>query len=338
LSEKLLPNCTHVNHPGYFGLITPSPSPMGILGDFLASALNQNLGTYTVGPAAIAMERRTVRWLNDLVGYDERAGGNFTSGGTMANFIGVKLARDWASGDRAQHEGVAGRWAVYTSQERHVAVDKAVDAVGAGRECLRILPTDDEFRIRIDALEEAVARDKAAGIRPMCIVGISGTTNTGSLDPLPKLREIADRERMWLHVDAAYGGGMLLSRKWPGLLDDLTLADSVEMDEAGERYQYFVHGFEQSRRFRGLKVWMSFKRYGSEQIGRWIDGNVEQAKHLHDLCREHSEFRPVMTCVGNIPSSDRSCTRRCRRSAFAMTRAGSRKTRSVGSTARSPAA
>jgi glutamate/tyrosine decarboxylase-like PLP-dependent enzyme len=166
----------------------------------------------------------------------------------------------------------------------------------------------------------------------MCIVGISGTTNTGSLDPLPQLRELADRERMWLHVDAAYGGGMLLSRKWPGLLDDLKLADSVtidphkwfyapldagailvrdaqrltasfgmkppyltdEMDEPGERYQYFVHGFEQSRRFRGLKVWMSFKRYGSEQIGRWIDGNVEQAKHLYDLCRQHSEFRPVM--------------------------------------------
>ncbi len=140
LSEKLLPHCTHVNHPGYFGLITPSPNPMGILGDFLASALNQNLGTYTVGPAAIAMERRTVRWLNDLVGYDERAGGNLTSGGTMANFIGVKLARDWASQDRAQHEGVRQRFAVYTSQERHVAVDKAVDAVGAGREGLRILP------------------------------------------------------------------------------------------------------------------------------------------------------------------------------------------------------
>jgi aromatic-L-amino-acid decarboxylase len=352
LSEKLLPNCTHVNHPGYFGLITPSPSPMGILGDFLASALNQNLGTYTVGPAAIALERRTVRWLNDLVGYDDRAGGNLTSGGTMANFIGVKLARDWASEDRAQHEGVRQRFAVYTSQERHVAVDKAVDAVGAGREGLRILPTDDEFRIRIDALEEAITRDKAAGIRPMCIVGISGTTNTGSLDPLPQLREIADRERMWLHVDAAYGGGMLLSRKWPGLLDDLKLADSVtidphkwfyapldagailvrdarrltasfgmrppyltdEMDESGERYQYFVHGFEQSRRFRGLKVWMSFKRYGSEQIGRWIDGNVQQAKHLYDLCQKHPDFRPVMSppmsaiCIrydpGGIPEDE----------------------------------
>jgi aromatic-L-amino-acid decarboxylase len=352
LERKLFPHCTHVNHPGYFGLMTPSPNPMGILGDFVASALNQNLGTYTVGPAAIALERRTVRWLNDLVGYDERAGGNLTSGGTMANFIGLKLARDWATDDRAQHEGVRDRLAVYCSEERHVAVDKAVDAVGAGRAALRALPTDDEFRIRVDALEAAIARDRAAGIRPMCIVGISGTTNTGALDPLRQLRMIADRERMWLHADAAYGGGMLLSRRWPGVLDGLELADSVtidphkwfyapldagailvrdasrltasfgmrppyltdEMDEGGERYQYFVHGFEQSRRFRGLKVWMSFKRYGAEQIGRWIDGNVAQAQRLYDLCRDQADLHPAMRppmsaiCIrydpGGIPAEE----------------------------------
>src|SRR5919106_5209174 len=94
LQEKLLPYCTHVNHPGYFGLICPTPTPVGILGDLHASALNQNVGTYTIGPSAVAMERRTVRWLNDLVGYDSKAGGNLTSGGMMANFIGLKLAPD----------------------------------------------------------------------------------------------------------------------------------------------------------------------------------------------------------------------------------------------------
>jgi glutamate/tyrosine decarboxylase-like PLP-dependent enzyme len=133
LEQKLLPYCTHVNHPGYFGLITPSPTPMGVLGDLLASALNQNVGAWQIGPSATAMERRTVRWLTDRVGGDARAGGNLTSGGTLANFIGLKLARDCASGDRAQHEGVTGRWAAYASEERHVSVDKAVDAVGIGR-------------------------------------------------------------------------------------------------------------------------------------------------------------------------------------------------------------
>ncbi len=338
LREKLLPYCTHVNHPGYFGLITPTPAPAGILGDFIASALNQNLGDYTIGPSAVAMERRTVRWLNDMVGYDARAGGNLTSGGTMANFIGLKLARDSVSGDTAQHDGVSGRWAVYASEERHVAVDKAVDAVGIGRRALRVLPADDGFRISVDALERAIADDRSAGVRPLCIVGIAGTTNTGAVDPLPELRCIADREGMWLHVDAAYGGGMLLSRRWPGLLEGLDGADSITIDphkwffapldagavlvrdagrleasfglrppyltdelDTGERYQYYVHGFEQSRRFRGLKVWMSFKRYGARQIGEWIDANVEYALRLWALVRDHPDFEaavePPMSAV-----------------------------------------
>ncbi len=331
LETKLLPNSTHVNHPGYFGLITPSPNPAGILADFIASALNQNTGAYTIGPAAVAMERRAVRWLCDLAGYGPQAGGNLTSGGMMANFVGLKLARDWVSGDRAQHEGVGGRWAAYTSEERHVSVDKAADAVGVGRDGLRTLPTDDGFKLRIDALEEAIARDRAAGIRPMCIVAMAGSTNTGAIDDLHALRRIADRERMWLHADAAYGGGMLLSRATPGLLDGLAQADSItidphkwfyapldagailvrdetrltasfgisppyltdEKDTSGERYNYFVHSFEQSRRFRGLKVWMAFKRYGAETIGSWVDANVKQAVRLYDLAGRHPSFIPA---------------------------------------------
>ncbi len=113
LQQKLLPYCTHVGHPGYMGLITPSPNPVGVIGDFICSALNQNLGVYSIGPSAVAMERQTVRWLADIAGYGSQAGGNLTSGGMMANFIGLKLARDWVSGDRAQHDGVQQRWAVY---------------------------------------------------------------------------------------------------------------------------------------------------------------------------------------------------------------------------------
>src|SRR5215208_6176675 len=133
LEEKLIPYCTHVNHPGYMGLITPSPNPAGILADLLASALNQNVGAWSIGPSAVVMERQVIRWLNDLIGYDEKAGGNLTSGGMTANFIGIKLGRDGTTGDRAQHEGLQGNWAVYVSEERHVSVDKAVDAVGIGR-------------------------------------------------------------------------------------------------------------------------------------------------------------------------------------------------------------
>ena len=339
LETKLLPFSTHVNHPGYFGLMTPTPTTMGILGDFIASTLNQNLGTYTIGPAAIAVERQTVRWLTELVGYGEGAGGNLTSGGMMANLIGLKLGRDWASGDTVQHEGVHSRGAAYASEERHVSVDKAIDVLGLGREGLRVLPTDDDFRVRLDSLEVAIAEDKARGIQPMCLIGIAGTTNTGSVDPLPELRAIANRERMWMHVDAAYGGGVLLSKKRAGLLRGLETADSVtmdphkwfyapidagavlvkdearltssfgmmpsyltdEMDTDGERYQYYVHGLEQSRRFRSLKVWLGFKRYGAEQIGQWIDANIEQTEHLYELGQVSPEFesliKPLMSGI-----------------------------------------
>jgi aromatic-L-amino-acid/L-tryptophan decarboxylase len=331
LEAKLLPYCTNVGHPGYMGLITPSPNPIGIIADFICSALNQNIGAYTIGPAAVAMERRVVRWLTDLAGYGEEAGGNLTSGGMMANFIGLKLARDWATQDKAQQDGIQQRWAVYASEERHVSVDKAVDAVGLGRSALRALPTDTNFRVRLDALEAAIAEDHKHGIHPMCIVGVFGTTNTGAVDPVGELRTIADREGMWLHMDAAYGGGMLLSHAWPMRNQGLELADSItidphkwfyapldagailvkderrltasfgmkpsyltdELDRANERYQYYVHSFEQSRRFRGLKVWMSFKRYGTRQIGEWIDGNIRQAKHLYALVAKHPEFEPA---------------------------------------------
>ena len=331
LESKLLPYCTHVGHPGYMGLITPSPNPVGIVADFICSAINQNLGAYSIGPSAVAMERRVVRWLTDMCGYDAKAGGNFTSGGMMANFIGLKVGRDAVTRDRAQHDGVRERWAVYVSEERHVSIDKAVDAIGLGRNALRTLPTDANFQVRLDALEEAITRDKKSGIRPMSIVGVFGTTNTGAVDDIRELRRIADREGMWLHVDAAYGGGMLLSHEWPMRDRGLELADSItidphkwfyapldagavlvkdqdrltasfgikpsyltdELDQANERYQYYVHGFEQSRRFRSLKVWMSFKRYGARQIGEWIDNNVRQAKHLYALAEKDPEFEPA---------------------------------------------
>ncbi|MGA3089960.1 MAG: aspartate aminotransferase family protein [Terriglobales bacterium] len=339
LEQKLLPYCTHVGHPGYMGLITPSPNPVGIIADFICSALNQNIGAYTIGPAAVAMERRTVRWLTDLAGYNDKAGGHLTSGGTMANFVGLKLARDAVSNDRIQNEGVRNRWAVYTSEERHVSVDKAVDAVGLGRNALRVLPTDAKFQVNLDALEAAMADDRQHQIQPLCIVAIFGTTNTGAVDPIRVLRNIADRERIWLHADAAYGGGMLLSHTWPMRNDGLELADSItidphkwfyapldagailvkddrrltasfgmkpsyltdELDRADHRYQYYVHSFEQSRRFRGLKVWMSFKRYGASQIGDWIDNNIRQAKHLYAQVQNHPDFEaasePPMSAI-----------------------------------------
>jgi aromatic-L-amino-acid/L-tryptophan decarboxylase len=339
VEENLVPYCTHVNHPGYMGLITPSPNPAGILADFLASALNQNPGAWSIGPSSVVMERLVLRWLTDLIGYDEKAGGNLTSGGMTANFIGAKLGRDATTGNTAQHEGLTGKWAAYVSEERHVSIDKAIDSVGIGRKNLRILPTNENFSVDINALEEAISKDKADGIRPIMIIALAGTTNLGAVDDLEALSAIAKREECWLHADAAYGGGMLLSHKYPGKLKGLHLADSVTIDphkwfyaplDAGailvkdhdqltrsfgispayltdqteqkdERYLFYVHGFEQSKRFRSLKVWMSFHHYGKDKIGEWIDQNIDEAKHLHQLASAEDVFtsatEPMMSAV-----------------------------------------
>lgn len=332
LKAELIPYSTHVNHRGYMGLITPSPNPAGILADLVASSLNQNLGVYSISPSATAMELRVLRWLNDLVGYAESAGGNLTSGGMTANFIGLKLARDLTTGNKAQYEGLQGQWAIYTSEERHLSIDKAVDAIGLGRNNLRAIPTNESYEVIPEAMEEAIALDKKKGIRPLCIIGLAGTTNLGAVDNLKALHALARHERCWFHVDAAYGGGMLLSKKYPGVLQDLHLADSITIDphkwfyaplecgailvrdhqqltdsfliqhaylkdqseQRSERYNFFEHGFEQSRRFRGLKVWMSFKHYGTDQIGEWIDRNIDQAKHLHELVRGGSDFESAV--------------------------------------------
>jgi aromatic-L-amino-acid/L-tryptophan decarboxylase len=350
LEEKLVPYCTHVNHPGYMGLITPSPNPAGILADFLVSALNQNVGAWSIGPSAVVMERQVIRWLNDLIGYDEKAGGNLTSGGMLANFTGIKLGRDWTTGNRAQHEGIQGKVSAYVSEERHVSVDKAVDAIGIGRNFLRTIPTNERFSVDLQALEAAIEKDKSEGIKPICIVGLAGTTNLGAVDDLEALSRIAKRENCWYHVDAAYGGGMLLSHKHTGVLKGLHLADSVTIDphkwfyaplDAGailvkdhdqltrsfgispayltdqtdqkqDRYLFYVHGFEQSKRFRALKVWMSFRHYGKDQIGDWVDANIEQAKHLHELAVAENVFisatEPIMSAIClryNKPGMDR---------------------------------
>jgi aromatic-L-amino-acid decarboxylase len=339
LEVKLMPYCTHVNHAGYMGLITPTPNPAGILGDLLVAALNQNLGVYSIGPSAVTMELRVIRWLSDLIGYGNNAGGNLTSGGMMANFIGLKLARDFATADSAQHEGVRGQWAVYVSEERHISIDKSVDCVGIGRKNLRLLPTNEKFQVDIEVLEKTLLEDKEKNILPLCIIGLAGTTNLGAIDDLKKLHEIAVRERCWYHIDAAYGGGMLLSNQNAALLQGIHLADSVTIDphkwfyvplDAGailvkehkrltasfgmqpayltdqtpqkqERYQFYVNGFEQSKRFRSLKVWMSFQHYGKDKIGQWVDNNVSQAKHLHKLVSANKDFEsatePIMSAI-----------------------------------------
>ena len=174
-----------VPSPRYFGQFNPTPLAIGVWADALCSSLNQNAGAWRNGPTSALIEDRVIRWLCELIGYGSTAYGVLASGGSEANLIALKCARDRVSGEiPRQGARAAGELTVYTSEQCHYSVEKSLDILGLGRESLRKIETDERFHIRLDRLREAISADINAGRRPFCIVGVAGTTSTGVIDPL----------------------------------------------------------------------------------------------------------------------------------------------------------
>jgi aromatic-L-amino-acid decarboxylase len=218
--------------PRYYGLFNPTPLPLAVWADALASAINQNGAAWRNSPSASIIEARVLRWLCELVGYGTASFGTLTSGGSEANLIGLKCARDKA------HAGVRDRGLraaqgdliVYASEQSHYSLTKSVDILGLGRENLRKIETDDYFHIRTERLREAIEHDRLAGCIPCCIAGAAGATSTGVVDPLDELADIAREQNCWFHVDAAYGGALAFSDRHQHLLRGLARADSITID------------------------------------------------------------------------------------------------------------
>src|SRR5690348_7216326 len=230
--EDIEPNAMGVPSPKYFGQFNPTPLPIGVWADALSSMLNQNAGAWRNGPTSAMLEARAIRWLCDLLNYGPESFGTLASGGSEANLIALKCARD--SVDREiKDRGVrraAGDLVFYASEQCHYSIDKSADILGLGREGLRKIPTDERFHISLAALQEAIAADRAAGLLPCCIVGVAGTTSTGVIDPLESLAQIAREHRCWYHVDAAYGGPLAFSSQHKEMLRGIELADSITFD------------------------------------------------------------------------------------------------------------
>ena len=204
-----------VPSPRYFGQFNPTPLPIGVWADALAAALNQNAGAWRNGPTSAMIEARVMRWLCQLIGYGEKSFGTLASGGSEANLIALKCARDHVDA-AIVHDGVrraSTDLVVYASEQCHYSIEKSVDILGIGRKQLRKISTDEGFHIRTDQLRAAIASDRDAGLIPFCIVGVAGTTSTGVIDPLAELADIARDNKCWFHVDAAYGGVMAFSEK-----------------------------------------------------------------------------------------------------------------------------
>jgi aromatic-L-amino-acid/L-tryptophan decarboxylase len=315
-------------HPRFFGYITSSPAPIGALGELLAAAVNANVGSWRLGPAATEIEVQAVRWIAEMIGYPRDCGGLFVSGGNMANFVGLLAARTAAAGWDVRRQGLTGSAArplrVYASAETHTWIQKATDLAGIGTDAIRWIPTDEDLRMDTVALREALARDRAAGEQPMMVVGTAGTVSTGAVDPLAEIGRICREDGIWFHVDGAYGA---FAAAVPGTSADLKalrLANSVAIDphkwlyaplEAGcilareadtlrktfsyhppyyhfgdEPTNFVDFGPQNSRGFRALKVWLALRQVGGEGYARMIGDDIRLSQRLHARVEAHPEL------------------------------------------------
>jgi glutamate/tyrosine decarboxylase-like PLP-dependent enzyme len=319
--EDIEPNAMGVPSPKYFGQFNPTPLPIGVWADALSSLLNQNAGAWRNGPTSAMIEARVMRWLCDLLEYGQNSFGTLASGGSEANLIALKCARDKAVATIKDCgvRSAGGDLVVYASEQCHYSIDKSVDLLGLGRESLRKIATDDRFHIRVDALRDAIAQDRAEGRLPCCIVGVAGTTSTGVIDPLEDLAGIAREDDLWYHIDAAYGGPLAFSAKHKAKLRGLALADSITFDPhkwmfvpfacgatlvrdggrvlrdsfdmspeylsedrggADVEFDFFRYGQMGTRRFNSLKLWMALKFMGRQGYARTVERHLELTHYL----------------------------------------------------------
>ena len=317
-------------HPRFFGYITSSPAPIGALGDLLASAVNQNVGAWRLSPMATEIEVQTVRWIAELTGFPADAGGLLVSGGNMANFVCFLAARTaMATGDvrTTGLRSMNAQLRVYASMETHTWIQKAADLFGLGTDAIRWIPTDDQQRIDVVALEDRIVADRKNGDLPFLVVGTAGSVSTGVVDPLPELAAICRRRDVWFHVDGAYGALAARVPGAPASLLGIREADSVAVDphkwlyapvEAGcalvrrpadlrktfsyhpsyyhfdqETTNFFDYGPQNSRGFRALKVWLALRQVGLSGYMEMIGDDIGLAAHLHALVQQHPEFEAL---------------------------------------------
>lgn len=233
-SGQLLFNHSLFNgHPRFLGYITSSPSPIGILGDLLASATNPNVGAWILSPMASEIEAQTIQWLAEMIGYPDNCGGVLVSGGNMANFLGFLAGRkakaSWDIRSKGFPDG-CDRLRIYASKETHTWIEKATDLFGLGTDAICWIPAKKDQKIDVRILEQRILEDREAGYLPIMVVGAAGTVSTGAVDPLPEIAAICRKYDLWFHVDGAYGAAAAVLPEASDDLKGLSEADSVALD------------------------------------------------------------------------------------------------------------
>jgi aromatic-L-amino-acid/L-tryptophan decarboxylase len=320
---NVLPHPMGNIHPRFWGWVIGTGTPFGMLAEMLAAGMNPNVG----GGDHVAnyVEAQVIDWCKEMLGYSPQASGLLVSGGSMANLVGLTVARNAQAGFDIRKQGLTAsprRLVMYASREAHSSIQKSVELLGLGNESLRQVPVNADFQIDLRELKNAIAQDRAAGHQPICIIGNAGTVNTGAIDDLNALADIAAREHMWFHVDGAFGALASMSPQMRAWFAGIDRADSLAFDlhkwmympievgcalvknESAHRHafalspDYLTHaergleggniwfseyGVQLSRGFRALKVWLSLKEHGIQKYVRLIEQNVAQAQYLAQL-------------------------------------------------------
>ena len=315
-------------HPRFWGYITSSATPIGALGELLAAAVNPNVGAWPLSPMASEIEAQTIRWIAAMLGYPEDCGGLFVSGGNMANIVGFLAARQAKAGLDVRAKGLDGLGLrAYCSKETHTWIQKAADIAGMGTDAIRWIAVNDRMQIDVSALRQQIEADRAAGERPILVVGSAGTVSTGAVDPLSEMAAICREFDLWFHVDGAYGAMAAILPEAPEEFAGLSEADSIAMDphkwlyaplEAGcalvrdreklrdafsyhppyyhfetEAINYYDLGPQNSRGFRALKVWLALQQAGRDGYVQTISEDIRLAAELFRVIDRTDELEAL---------------------------------------------
>jgi aromatic-L-amino-acid/L-tryptophan decarboxylase len=314
---------SRVQNGRFFGYVLGSGEPVGAVADLLASVLNQNVTAWRSGPAAVMMERTVADWLTQAIGCPGFRG-HLTGGGSSANLMGLAMAREAKA--PANEKGIAAGGVVYASSEIHMSIPKSIALLGIGRDNLRLIATDESFRMIPEELEARMLQDKSKGKTPIAVVASAGTVSTGAIDPFRRIAEIARQNGAWFHIDGAYGALAAMASR--GKFDGMELADSISLDPHKWLYQpldcgcllyrsseaaqhafshsgdyarslsadpiegfvFFEESMELSRRFRALKLWLSLRYHGVAAFRQSIAKDLAQARRLAKAIEQEPEL------------------------------------------------
>lgn len=339
--KNVLPYPNGNLHPRFFGWVQGNGTPVAMLADMLASALNPHLAGFNQAPALV--EHQVLAWLTELMGMPMGTSGILCSGGTMANIVGLAVARHAKAGFDVRESGLQGaeqpRLLVYCSSETHSWAKRGMELLGFGNRALHHVPVDVAYRMDVEALRHSIAADRQAGYKPICVIANAGTVNTGVVDDLTAIAKVCEQEELWFHIDGAFGALARISPILQPLVSGIELADSLAFDLHKWMYLPFEvacvlvrnaqahrdtfamtasyltstsrgviagglpfaeRGFELTRGFKALKVWMSLKAHGVNAFAQVIEQNVRQAQYLSRLVTDHAQLELLAPAFLNI--------------------------------------